>query len=469
MRDSYVDWLHDLPFHEYNAEHWTRSVVHISLVYVIPWLTLFVITAVAWSQYHVRACLWPETPPPVALVPALFAAVLSLWVVAAFLPAAASHYHDGFQTIGDKLREVQRVFSDARDAIVANRVSVQEIEDGLVRLAPHYASHLALGFKLQRARIAAERALISDEDTEHIMDLVATLGMMDRDVSRDAVAFYSVTWIAYVFAAFAMAAPVAAALLRRRAGVRADASSARRDAVLSVLNDVPFVALLYIWLFLAAMAPVNVIAAESCYDWAATVALVAPTRARFWFYCGGADDDDAGAHEIPNVGQRAFSDEWREDYAEMMSAVRDVLGFDPAMSARRAEGAAETLSAINASFATMPSRRIAAERVDGCEPTGSTLREVRHAVCSDVVTGMLWHNAALATLGCVLAYVSMRDWLLRFGRSAAEAADARAVDRGEEAFDWESDPEKTPPRRQGDTGTYGASESGRRADHGAAS
>ena len=252
-------------------------------------------------------------------------------------------------------------------------------------------------------------------------------------------------------------------------GVRADASSARRDAVLSVLNDVPFVALLYIWLFLAAMAPVNVIAAESCYDWAATVALVAPTRARFWFYCGAAADDDAGAHEIPNVGQRAFSDEWREDYAEMTSAVRDVLGFDPAMSARRAEGAAETLSAINASFATMPSRRIAAERVDGCEPTGSTLREVRRAVCSDVVTGMLWHNAALATLGCVLAYVSMRDWLLRFGRSAAEAADARAVDRGEEAFDWESDPEKTPPRRQGDTGTYGASESGRRADHGAAS
>ena len=87
--------------------------------------------------------------------------------------------------------------------------------------------------------------------------------------------------------------------------------------------------------------------------------------------------------------------------------------------------------------------------LDACEPTGSTLREVRRAVCSDVVTGMLWHNAALATLGCVLGVRVDADWLLRFGRSAAEAADARAVDRGEEAFDWESDPEKTPPRRLG--------------------
>ena len=112
------------------------------------------------------------------------------------------------------------------------------------------------------------------------MDLVATLRTIHRHVSRDAVAFYAVTWIAYVFAACAVAAPVAAATLRRRAGVRADASSARRDAVLSVLNDVPFVALLYIWLFLAAMAPVNVIAAESCYDWAATVARASRRRAR---------------------------------------------------------------------------------------------------------------------------------------------------------------------------------------------
>ena len=468
MRDSYVEWLHELPFHEYNAEHWTRSVAHISLVYLTPWLTLFVITAVAWSQYHVRACLWPETPPPIALVPALFSAVLSLWVVAAFLPAAASHYHDGFQTTGAKLREVQRTFSDARDAIVANRVSVQEIEDGLVRLAPHYSAHLSLGFKLQRARVAAERALISNDDTEHIMDLVASLGKTDRDVSRDAVAFYSVTWIAYVFATIAVAAPIIAALSRRRAGVAADASSARRDALLSVLNDVPFIALLYIWLFLAAMAPVNVIAAESCHDWVPTIARSVPTRARFWFFCGAAADDDPGAHEIPDVGRRAFSDEWREDYAEMTSAVRDVLGFDPAMSARRAEGAAETLEAINASFATMTSKRIAAERVDGCEPAGSTLREVRHAVCSDVVTGMLWHNVALATLGCIIAYVSMRDWLLRFGRAAAEAADARTVDRGEDEFDWDSSPERTPPKKKGDRGTYGASERGRRADPGAA-
>ena len=309
MRDSYVDWLHDLPFHEYNAEHWTRSVVHISLVYVIPWLTLFVITAVAWSQYHVRACLWPETPLPSRSSPRCSPRCSRCGWWPRSSPPRASHYHDGFQTTATS-SATSSASSRTRATPSSPTASPSRRSRTASSASPRTTRRTSRSrFKLQRARVAAaERALISDEDTEHIVDLVATLRydtptrlsrcrrLLRRHVDR---------------LRRRRAAPsrrrAAASAPDDAAGVRRGfTSSARRDAVLSVLNDVPFVALLYIWLVLAAMAPVNVIAAESCYDWASVDDGGARADARE-VLDGAAADDDAGAHEIPNVGQRAFS------------------------------------------------------------------------------------------------------------------------------------------------------------------
>lgn len=70
-----VEFLHNLPFHDFNVDHWLRSVILASVSYSILWLFLFFVTLVAISQFQ-RSCLCgrreiPKPSPPLGWKPAM--------------------------------------------------------------------------------------------------------------------------------------------------------------------------------------------------------------------------------------------------------------------------------------------------------------------------------------------------------------------------------------------------------------
>ena len=56
MRDTNVDWIHDLPFHSFDAGAYGRSVAHVAFTYSTPWLALTAVTVVAWALFTGGAC-----------------------------------------------------------------------------------------------------------------------------------------------------------------------------------------------------------------------------------------------------------------------------------------------------------------------------------------------------------------------------------------------------------------------------
>lgn len=70
-----VDFLHSLPFHDFNVDHWLRSVILASVSYSIFWFFLFCVTLIAISQFQ-RSCLCgrreiPKPSPPLGWKPAM--------------------------------------------------------------------------------------------------------------------------------------------------------------------------------------------------------------------------------------------------------------------------------------------------------------------------------------------------------------------------------------------------------------
>ena len=70
-----VDFIHSLPLHDFNMDHWTRSLALTSITYSSVWMCMFGVTLIAISQFQ-RSCLCgrreaPKPTPPLGWKPAM--------------------------------------------------------------------------------------------------------------------------------------------------------------------------------------------------------------------------------------------------------------------------------------------------------------------------------------------------------------------------------------------------------------
>ena len=97
MRDTNVDWIHDLPFHSFDAGAYGRSVAHVAFTYSTPWLALTAVTVVAWAQFH-RGCLCgrrslPRRPVALGMKPAMIMFLIMAWIACSLVPSAYTRFH----------------------------------------------------------------------------------------------------------------------------------------------------------------------------------------------------------------------------------------------------------------------------------------------------------------------------------------------------------------------------------------
>ena len=136
-------------------------------------------------------------------------AFVMLLVAGALAPSASTRTYDGLKSGDDALKTLE----DTASVVVANlavtkRVT-QEMEDTLVYLAPQYKADLSVAFTLQKATTAAEKMLLTIDETTHFMELVQTFETRD-EANTDFNIMMTSTWVAYLAMVLAAAAPLAA-------------------------------------------------------------------------------------------------------------------------------------------------------------------------------------------------------------------------------------------------------------------
>lgn len=339
-----------------------------------------------------------------------------LCVAGALAPSAFTRTDDGLKVGDGALRALQDTVSTVVTNLAVTKRVASEMEDTLVYLEPQYAGDVLLAFKLQKATTAVEKMLLNIEDTTQFMETVETFETRDEAKVRLSV-LTALVRMGYVAAAVAALAPISAHFVPELPeGVLGDAG---RRTALNVIYNLPFVSLLYTWLFLAALSPLTVIGGESCHEWAPMVLKFLPKDVHYWFFCGGAPSD--AARDVAGVAPSPFLPAWRDGYVELQSTVQGVLAFSPAAATQSAAAAQTLLLRLNASNAEMvTAHTVAAAGVVSCDPVNSMLVEAKDAFCTDLVTGTMWHGVTLAVLAFIVFYHVLRGW---FAEAVEEAVD----------------------------------------------
>lgn len=329
-----------------------------------------------------------------------------LCVAGALAPSAITRTDDGLKAGDGALKALEDTVSTVVTNLAVTKRVAAELADTLVYLGPQYDGDVTLAFKLQKAMTAVQRMLLTIDETTHFMEMVETFETRDEAKLKLSV-LTAFTWMGYVALAVAALAPISAHFVPKLPeGVLGDAG---RHTTLNVIYNLPFVSLLYTWLFLAVLSPLTVIGGESCHEWVPMVLKFLPEDMHYWFFCGGAQSE--AALDPAGVALSPFLPAWRDSYTELQSTVKGVLAFSPAAATQSAAAAQTLLLRLKASDAEMvTAHTVAAAGVYSCDPVNSMLVKAKDAFCADLVTGLLWHGVALAVLAFIVFYHVLRGW-----------------------------------------------------------
>ena len=412
MRDTNVDWIHDLPFHSFDAGAYGRSVAHIAFTYSTPWLALTAVTVVAWAQFH-RGCLCgrrslPRRPVALGMKPAMIMFLIMAWIACSLVPSAYTRFHEGSRDVDDALRALDAHATGAMGHAARAKSAAAECSAALAAVDAQFKEHMAAALKVQRARQAAEQFAAAAEG-------VGGVAWKDLDILRGYDGYWErfETWFTalsattYALLMVASLAPVVARLL-----MLSTASRSTVDAVNAALRLAPFVAMIAAWLFLAASAPATVTFAETCHAWVPTVTRTVPEdSARFYFFCGVGESASVDAiPEIPAPSPAVAS--MRAAAIEFRASVEAVLVLDTSVSNAGTNVTVAALKRVERCEASgMESETSVADAIGGCDPMGANLRSARESACGDAVTGIFWNNIAIMLLAFVVFYHALRGWL----------------------------------------------------------